>query len=413
MRIVFARGRAPGARRRVHSPHPRWLAEGALRLVGYAPASFRAHQPDREPAGARSSWTATPAIPRGYFDIDLRDPATFERYRALGLSAPRRGGARRPRSRSSAATARSSSAGPRSDRIAPGVVRVAVIGDSFTEGMGVKEEDAYPRVLHRLLDTGAESGRWEVLNLRPPRLRLPGPPRPLRDRAGLRARRRHLRDGPQRRRATDESFQARQAYLNDWILDRGRMVRDGDERRLGPTDFRLFAFVRDRLESYRVGRDTTRLVPGHVRRAQPAKAGSAPRCTCARCTSDKRTRRGPVPRRLLAPARRARRPLSVRGRDGDDRAASFCPRASRTTTCCPRSTAGPPASLWVHPVDHHPNETAHRLAAESLVEPVRRLWKEVPVVEEEGPRSGFSGGASARPVGSGGPAAHPGPSPRP
>jgi hypothetical protein len=24
------------------------------------------------------------------------------------------------------------------------------------------------------------------------------------------------------------------------------------------------------------------------------------------------------------------------------------------------------AQLWVHPVDHHPNELAHRLAAESL-----------------------------------------------
>ena len=30
-------------------------------------------------------------------------------------------------------------------------------------------------------------------------------------------------------------------------------------------------------------------------------------------------------------------------------------------------------SLWVHPVDHHPNEIAHRLAAEALVEPVRGL----------------------------------------
>ena len=30
-------------------------------------------------------------------------------------------------------------------------------------------------------------------------------------------------------------------------------------------------------------------------------------------------------------------------------------------------------SLWVHPVDHHPNEIAHRLAAEALVDPIRRL----------------------------------------
>jgi hypothetical protein len=30
-------------------------------------------------------------------------------------------------------------------------------------------------------------------------------------------------------------------------------------------------------------------------------------------------------------------------------------------------------SLWVHPVDMHPNEIAHRLAAESLVEPLLAL----------------------------------------
>jgi hypothetical protein len=31
------------------------------------------------------------------------------------------------------------------------------------------------------------------------------------------------------------------------------------------------------------------------------------------------------------------------------------------------------AELWVHPVDHHPNEVAHRLAAESLAPEVLAL----------------------------------------
>jgi hypothetical protein len=31
------------------------------------------------------------------------------------------------------------------------------------------------------------------------------------------------------------------------------------------------------------------------------------------------------------------------------------------------------AELWVHPVDHHPNEIAHRLAAESLAPVVTKL----------------------------------------
>ena len=44
----------------------------------------------------------------------------------------------------------------------------------------------------------------------------------------------------------------------------------------------------------------------------------------------------------------------------------------------PRPAAGlrgpsPRPSLWVHPVDHHPNEIAHRLAAEALVPEVLKL----------------------------------------
>ena len=31
------------------------------------------------------------------------------------------------------------------------------------------------------------------------------------------------------------------------------------------------------------------------------------------------------------------------------------------------------SELWVHPVDRHPNEVAHRMAAEALVPVVRRL----------------------------------------
>jgi hypothetical protein len=33
----------------------------------------------------------------------------------------------------------------------------------------------------------------------------------------------------------------------------------------------------------------------------------------------------------------------------------------------------PAAALWVHPLDHHPNELAHRLAAESLAPAVMAL----------------------------------------
>ena len=35
----------------------------------------------------------------------------------------------------------------------------------------------------------------------------------------------------------------------------------------------------------------------------------------------------------------------------------------------------PSASFWVHPVDRHPNEKAHRLAAEALAPVVRDLLR--------------------------------------
>ena len=49
------------------------------------------------------------------------------------------------------------------------------------------------------------------------------------------------------------------------------------------------------------------------------------------------------------------------------------PRESRATTSGPPSPAVPASSLWVHPLDMHPNEVAHRLAAESLAPVVAAL----------------------------------------
>ncbi len=49
---------------------------------------------------------------------------------------------------------------------APGVLRIACLGDSFTFGAGVRAEDAFPRVLEARLNQEAErfDGRYEVLN---------------------------------------------------------------------------------------------------------------------------------------------------------------------------------------------------------------------------------------------------------
>ena len=47
----------------------------------------------------------------------------------------------------------------------PGVFRITVSGDSVTMGYGVREEDAYPAVLERLLNAGSGDYRFEVINL--------------------------------------------------------------------------------------------------------------------------------------------------------------------------------------------------------------------------------------------------------
>ena len=383
------------------------VAEGALRLAGYAPSSFR-HTNRIANRGRSVLLDCYPSNPRGYFDIDLRDPATLAKYRGLGLARLDEAAGRTPfavERRYSAQQFRSPEIGPHR----PGTVRVAVIGDSFTEGMGVKEDDTYARVLHRLLNTGVEAGHWEVLNCGRRGYDFPA----LHDLFetvlalqpdvviyGM-----VLNDA-----VRSEAFQARQKYLNDWILDRGRMVRDEDEGRLRPLDLRLSAFVRDRLESYRVGRDSTRWYRDMY--GEPNREGWERTQAYLRAMNGEAQARGG---RFLV----ASWPLLVglQGRypfaDVSETIGRFClsagiPRHDLLSALYGRADQ----SLWVHPVDHHPNETAHRLAAESLVEPVRRLWTDAPVVEEEGPRP-LSGAASVAPGAPAGPAAHRGPSPRP
>jgi len=52
-------------------------------------------------------------------------------------------------------------------------------------------------------------------------------------------------------------FQARQIYVNDWILDRGRILEGGAAPGLGPS-IRGFAMVGDRVDRYRTSRATLR-----------------------------------------------------------------------------------------------------------------------------------------------------------
>ena len=391
--------------------------EGALRLSGYAPAGFQ-HTNRIANRGRTVLLDCYPSNPRGYFDIDLHDPATLERYRALGLARLEDAARHTPfavERRYSAQQFRSPEIGPKR----PGVVRVAVIGDSFTEGMGVKEEDAYPRVLHRLLNTGAEEGHWEVLNCGRRGYDFPALfdlfEAVLAFEPDIVVYGMVLNDA-----VKTEAFEARQAYLNDWILDRGRMFREGEEPRQRPFDLRLLAFLRDRYEAYRIGRDTTRWY--HDMYGEANREGWERTQALLRDMNQQARAGG---RRFLI----ASWPLLVglEGRypfaDVSETIGRFCLSAGIPRHDLLAALYGRPAdSLWVHPVDHHPSEVAHRLAAESLVPAVRRLRVDEPIPEEDGPRvspappiSGAGPGPRA-PVASVAPPAgpaRPAPSPRP
>ena len=342
------------------------VVEGGLRLAHFEPERFR-----NTARVVDSRWRALldcyPTNPRGYFDIDLRDEATRERYRWMApvrLDAVAR---RAP----FAVEFRYNSHRFRDVELAPkpaGVRRVMVLGDSFTEGQGVKEPDTYPRRLEALLNASG-TGRWEVRN------------------CGRRA-----TDFPEIYAAFEEilpyqpdvilygmvlndadrsaEFQARQDYVNDWILDRGRILEGGAPSALRPAQSRLVALVADRIESYRTSGATLRWYRDMY--GEPNRQGWE---RTQRYLRDMNERTRAAGGRLLV----ATWPLLVRldrypFAGVHETIGHFCLAAGIAHhDLLPVLRGHPTASLWVHPVDMHPNEVAHRLAAESLVQPILSL----------------------------------------
>ncbi len=341
-------------------------AELALRAGGYVPHRLRATARLVD-ARWRVLLDCYPTNPRGYFDLDLRSPATRDRYFHLAPHRYDQVAQRDPYAvevRYNSLRFRDVEPSPRGE----GVRRVVIVGDSFTEGEGVKEPDTYPRVLEKLLNDGG--GRWEVRNC---------------GRRGA--------DFPQLNDAFEDAlkyspdvvvyamvpndadrtpeFQARQTYINDWILDRGLMLEGKPAPELRSMDSRLRALVADRIETWRTGRATARWY--HDMYAEPNRVGWERTQGYVR----------EMNRRTLAIGGRflvASWPLMVH-LEGDDPFADvaetigrFClaagiPRLDLRPAFRGRSTA----SLWVHPVDMHPNEVANRLAAESLAPVIRAL----------------------------------------
>lgn len=340
--------------------------ESALRVTGFVPEKERAV---RRMVDAR--WTTLldcfPSNPRGYFDIDLRRPESDARFRRLApdrFDAMARHHPWAVESRYNALRFRDAELGPKP----PGVIRIVVLGDSFAEGQGVKDGDTLARVLGRALDARAP-GRYEVRNCGRRGTDFPEIFEAFEDvlpyEPDLVVYTLTLNDAVQ-----PPEFRARQTYLNDWILDRTNQPDDPD----APTPFfqpRALDFVQGRVEAFATGRETTRWYAdtwGDANRAGWERTQEYLREMQRRLNQRQA-------RLLVAPW-----PLLV----GLDHGYPFAPAHETIRRFCITARiphhdlllalrGRPTAELWVHPVDHHPNEIAHRLAAESLLPTVLQL----------------------------------------
>jgi lysophospholipase L1-like esterase len=342
------------------------VGEAAFRVLGVTPERFL-----MTGRMANARWTLLldcyPTNPRGYFDIDLRLPESRERYHSV---APLRFDTVAKRApwavefRYNALRFRDAPL----DAKPKGTKRVIVLGDSFTEGQGVKAGDTAPKVLERLLND-AEPGRWEVRNCGRRGTDFPALYEAfeaiLEYEPDLVVYALTLNDADQ-----SEAFHARQTYVNDWILDRGRQTEEPEER---PSAFRsrLFAFVGDRVESWRVGRETTRWYLDMW--GEPNREGRDRTFGYVREMNRRLQERGK--HLLVAPW-----PLFVGLEKGypfaavHDEIARFCLQAGIAHhDRLPLFRGQPSASFWVHPVDRHPNERAQRMAAEDLLPVVKKL----------------------------------------
>ena len=338
--------------------------EAALRLLGFAP--------ERQLATRRlvdAQWTRLldcyPSNPRGYFAIDLRSPDSRARYRRIAPHRFESVASLHPwavLSEYNHLRFRDLPPTPRRE----GVKRVVLFGDSFTEGQGVKEEDTLARVLERKLNQ-PEPGRYEVRNCGRRGLDFPQLYEPfetsLQYQPDLVVYALVLNDA-----SRPPEFQARQSYVNDWILDRENLPDEAAAASRGWRS-RAFDFVRDRVTAWRVGRETTRWYlemwsdanPGWPRTQDYLRQMDA-------LAKQRRARLLVAPWPLLVgleagypfePAHRA--------------IAAFCERAAIPFhDLLPAFRGRRSADLWVHAVDRHPNEIAQRIAADALAPVVRR-----------------------------------------
>jgi len=337
------------------------LAEAALRLLGVFPDRW-AHPWHLEREDKRVGLDVYPDNPRGYFDIDLRDPAVRARWRDRGVPGVDRAAGRTPFAvgfEYDEHLCRGADIGPRD----PNVQRVVMIGDSFTEGQGVRQEDTFSSVLDREL-----GDRVEVINCGRRGHDFPMIHAFFDRRLDLEpdvvVYAMVLNDPVQ-----SEAFHARQAYLDDWIMDRRRLYTEDVHRGPSPWEPRLYAMAHDTIEAILVGRETMRWYQDMY--GEPnAEGWAATQEHVAQMHAAMEARGGDFVVVLLPLLMDldGEYPFSAVSREV---ARAFEARGVSFHDVTPAFLGHRPAELWVHPADRHPNEVGHRIIAHD-VEPLLR-----------------------------------------
>lgn len=339
------------------------VGEATLRLTGAGRARFV--QPRYLENTAKTVGVdAYPTNPRGTFDLALRSPSTRARLTALGVPRLEQLYARLPfgvafsysrdRCRDREPTPRTA-----------GVPRVLLIGDSFTEGEGVRAQDVFARVLERRLrDTHTEVFNCGRRGRDFPELRTYFPDLLAHHEPDVVVYAMLLNDP-----VKSPDFNARQRYLNDWILDRRRMIPNAQAQREPWWSLRLVSLSREAYEAVRVGRETRSWYEDMV--GPPNERGW------------RDTQRMIAEMNALCLARRSRfLVVLVPLLQGLDTTYPFLAadaeiaRAMREKhvefhDLLPALAHQDPQALWVHPVDLHPNERAHALLG-AYLEPIVR-----------------------------------------
>jgi hypothetical protein len=336
-----------------------FLAEVALRLLGIAPDRY-AHPWHLETADKRHGLDLYPDDPRGYFDVDLREEATRALYREQGLGEVDAHYEQTPFGVSFVYSAELCRGGdiPARD---PSRARVVVIGDSFTEGQGVREEDTFVAQLR------GEIPEAELLNCGRRGYDFPR----IREWLDLKLALEPdvvvyamVLNDPE----MSEAFHARQAYLDDWILDRRRMITE-ESRPPSPWEPRLFTLVNDRLEGARVGAETMRWYQDMV--GPPNQEGWDR--TLADLEAMDASARAHGARLVVVLW-----PLMMQLDDAYPFEATHATIVSalearhiQVQDTLRAFRGQDPRELWVHAADHHPNERAHRIFANAVAPIIR------------------------------------------